>query len=665
MRIKTLLLLSIFLCLGLKSQSLAEIEKLTRDLKKPQKHAANSDLVFQLIEQYRFYNPGSCLKYAKKYDAYIKRHDPKNYGKLLMGYVYYYNDKNNIVKSKTFNNQSYHLNKKYNNISGLAINYIAYGRLFHLNADHANAVKNYLKAIDYAQKSGDLPTVNYAYRSLAFLFLDEGDVKKAYNYINRAISEATKSKNDNQLAFSYGVKAEIERTQNNLKNSEILFNKSAHLFTKLQNEYGLAWLKTNWSLLYLDQIPKSYQMQLEAQEIWDKIAPEHYMSIVNHYNIAYSYLDFYNQKLHATPFPEKQLLTEANRELKISRDIAKKNNNMQWVMFGYLGMADVAYAEKNIEKYKQNYDKYQQIHDSLYSQKRKNEIASIESQKVVDLKNKELQINRLLLKNKEKQKWYYIGAIVLVAVIGFLLWLQYRQSKKNNTKLKRLNLALDKANKNKMRFFGILNHDLRSPITSLVSFLHLQNDAPEFLEKTEKQRLEAQTTKSAEQLLRQMEDLLLWSKSQMENFQPHPSSFYVEELFEQLKQEIIWNKNTTVEFMSEKKLKIYTDKEYLRTILRNILSNANKILTDKADAKIICLAAEKPGHILIEVIDNGGGAELSKFRGLFYDDEAVGIRHGLGMHVIRELCQALNAKISVDSNKEMGETKISLKIEKI
>ena len=216
-----------------------------------------------------------------------------------------------------------------------------------------------------------------------------------------------------------------------------------------------------------------------------------------------------------------------------------------------------------------------------------------------------------------------------------------------------------------MRFFGILNHDLRSPITSLVSFLHLQNDAPEFLEKTEKQRLEAQTTKSAEQLLTQMEDLLLWSKSQMENFQPHPSSFYVEELFDQLKQEIIWNKNTTVEFMSEKKLKIYTDKEYLRTILRNILSNANKILTDKADAKIICLAAEKPGHILIEVIDNGGGAELSKFRGLVYDDEAVGIRHGLGMHVIRELCQALNAKISVDSNKEMGETKISLKIEKI
>ena len=76
---------------------------------------------------------------------------------------------------------------------------------------------------------------------------------------------------------------------------------------------------------------------------------------------------------------------------------------MQWVMFGYLGMADVAYAEKNIEKYKQNYDKYQQIHDSLYSQKRKNEIASIESQKVVDLKNKDPQITRLLLKNKEKK----------------------------------------------------------------------------------------------------------------------------------------------------------------------------------------------------------------------------------------------------------------------
>ena len=107
--------------------------------------------------------------------------------------------------------------------------------------------------------------------------------------------------------------------------------------------------------------------------------------------------------------------------------------------------------------------------------------------------------------------------------------------KKINIKLHHLNAELENANKTKMRFFGILNYDLRSPVVGLIHFLKLKKDAPELLDEEIKNRLENQTFKSAENLLVQMEDLLLWSKGQMDHFQPEKKIIFGEGVFEENK----------------------------------------------------------------------------------------------------------------------------------
>ena len=88
------------------------------------------------------------------------------------------------------------------------------------------------------------------------------------------------------------------------------------------------------------------------------------------------------------------------------------------------------------------------------------------------------------------------------------------------------------ANKIKLYFFSILNHDLRGPLASLIHFLHLQKNDPEILDPKTKERLEKTTIESAEHLLESMEDLLLWSKGQMENFKPYPKKLNLKMLFD-------------------------------------------------------------------------------------------------------------------------------------
>ena len=658
-----------FLPISIFSQEFSKLDFFRTESRKNNTDEKQFELQEKLIEIYRIFNPDSCFFYTQKNLQLIKKNNwQEKRGKTLLGLVGYCTEKNKLNEGLKFNKRSLLINQKNKDNYHLADNYYMFGRLFHQKGEHADAVKNYMIAIDYGEKSNNFWIVSSAYRSLAFLYLDESNEEKSYENINKALAVAQKAKSKEALGFCYGVLAEIERNFQKFNEAGNHFKTAYQYFKETQNDYGMAWLYTNWSLLDITKLMESYKMQLKAQNIWNKISPNHYMSVVNHHNMAYSYMDFfkdYNQYKSQLKFKRSELLPKAQEEFDISKNIAQKNNNMQWVMFNYSGMAELSKTKKDLDSYVKNITQLYTTRDSIYSQKRKNEIAKIESQKVVNQKNKEIALNKIIIKNKEQEKIYYLLGLAALFVIGILLFFLYRQSKKNSSRLQSLNQELEKANKNKMRFFGILNHDLRSPVVSLIHFLNLQKDAPELIDSETKFRLEKQTSDSADQLLTQMEDLLLWSKGQMENFEPDKQFYNVDEVFNEIKKEFVWVSNIDLHFEIPSNLKIFTDKEYLKTILRNLINNAVKVLQNANQAHILCKVWEQDDFHYILIKDNGGGTNIEKFRALYDDKISIGTTKGLGMHVIRDLCKAIDCKIEVNTNVEVGETKIMLCIKKV
>ena len=277
----------------------------------------------------------------------------------------------------------------------------------------------------------------------------------------------------------------------------------------------------------------------------------------------------------------------------------------------------------------------------------------------------EKNVQKLQIEVAEKNKKYFIIGSLLLAIIGGMFFYQGRNRKIANKKLQILNTELDKANKNKALFLGILNHDLRSPVASLVNFLKIQKNSPELMDEETRKRLNLQATTSAEKLLKNMEDLLLWSKSQMEKFEVQRKIFAVSELFSDLKNEFSWVEETIIHFQNPENLELNSDKEFLKTILRNLIANSAKILTDKTNGKIVCAAKSTGNTVEISIKDNGGGSDLEKFSALYNDQGKIGIKNGLGLHVIRDLCKAINAEIKVNSDKIIGETEVVVYMRKI
>jgi K+-sensing histidine kinase KdpD len=183
----------------------------------------------------------------------------------------------------------------------------------------------------------------------------------------------------------------------------------------------------------------------------------------------------------------------------------------------------------------------------------------------------------------------------------------------------------------------------------------LQKDSPEIFDEESKNRLQQKTILGAENLLSSMEDILLWSKGQMTNFKPVIKNIAIGNLFADTQKHFDSFENVTITF-EPTYLQINTDENYLKTIMRNFTSNAIKALEYTPNATICWKAYQQNDKIFLSITDNGPGASSELLKALYDDKEVVGIKSGLGLHLIRDLAKAINATITTHANKYNGTT---------
>ncbi len=311
--------------------------------------------------------------------------------------------------------------------------------------------------------------------------------------------------------------------------------------------------------------------------------------------------------------------------------------------------------------------RYQKEHaklqDQLADEKSKKNVAEMEALYQNERKQGEINklsardtINKLKIEEANQQLIYLLLVIAAVLTIGILFFVQSRNRKQHNAQLQLLNEELKKMNANKTRFFSIINHDLRSPVANLIHFLQLQKESPELFDEATRLRLEHKTMEGAENLLQSMEDMLLWSKGQMQQFKPTTEKLKIRDLFAEL--EVYFVSNSKIELLVDKTTEavLFTDFNYLLTILRNLTSNAIKALEKVEKPVIHWSVTETENGTILTIKDNGSGASKSQFKALYDASEVVGIKTGLGLHLIRDLAEAINCKVEVNTEPNSGTT---------
>lgn len=557
--------------------------------------------------------------------------------------------KANFTLAKKLNEDSYTKNKKANNTFGLAYNQYNYAQIFHRKSDYVNAVKNYHLATEYATNTKNYVLQHKIYVGLSGVYLDQKNYQKSLDYAQKSIDLYSTSKDKFQKATAIGFKAETYRLMGKIKEAEDLFSKAFELHKSINKKEGMAWVLGNWSLIYDLDLIKSAEMELEAEKLWDKIAPEGYLAVNNLGNIGWcfdyiahndSLVKIYSPKIGIKT--KEEYLNQAEKYYQKAINISKKTKTPNIYLYFSKSLADLQSRRNNYKEAYQNLLTYSKLNDSLYSQENKNKISEFENAKKIALKDKEIEINQLTIKKNQQQKIFFILLALLLGSIGILLYFQNKNKIATNKRLQKLNEDLAHSNYVKNRFFNILNHDLRGPLAHIVQFFHFKNE--NIFEGENLKDMEQRITLKTENLLHSMEDLLLWGKSQMQTFEIQKENIWVSSIFEYLEKHFSYLDNYQIEFNNPKNLKLFSDEDILKTICRNLTANAVNALEEKENKKIIWEAYSDANSSFLKITDFCGATE-DTFKNLNSNTEHIGIKHGLGLHLIKELSKSLDINI--------------------
>ena len=192
--------------------------------------------------------------------------------------------------------------------------------------------------------------------------------------------------------------------------------------------------------------------------------------------------------------------------------------------------------------------------------------------------------------------------------------------------------SLRELNATKDKLFRIIAHDLKNPMTALMSITQSLSMAYMQLDEKDKETAIRQVNKAAGDLHRLLDNLLQWTTAQSGKMQFHPETFDLHQIAQEnlsLAEPLARKKKITVEADMPERCLVTADKNMIGTVFRNLLSNAIKFTPEGGSIalhiKEIRSDKDRSGYE-ISVADSGVGIPKDRLETLFQMENASSTR---------------------------------------
>lgn len=236
--------------------------------------------------------------------------------------------------------------------------------------------------------------------------------------------------------------------------------------------------------------------------------------------------------------------------------------------------------------------------------------------------------------------------------------------KYNNAQLKVEKERAEKSDKLKSIFLANMSHEIRTPMNSIIGFtkLLLTNG----FNKSQTKKYLKIINKNSEQLLTLLNDIIDLSKIEIGELKLDKSEFSLTTLMEEIYSSFYVNKHLQekqidfkYDFYEELDCNVISDRNRLKQILNNLISNAIKF-TEKGSIHFGCYFIE-PGILKCYVKDTGPGISdkhkyeiFNRFVQVDREEHSKKEGTGLGLSITKGLIKLLGGEIGIKSKKDKG-----------
>lgn len=215
-------------------------------------------------------------------------------------------------------------------------------------------------------------------------------------------------------------------------------------------------------------------------------------------------------------------------------------------------------------------------------------------------------------------------------------------------------------NELKNRFIAMISHEIRTPITTIVSSIDLLETYANRLNESKKKRINKRMMGASHRIIELIEEVLLMSKADAGKMYAEYSNVDIRGLIQSIvdsqKGGKLKQRNVEVNINLQED-SFLSDERLLSHILNNLLSNAGKY--SRRESTVRVSVTEKDGQMRISVEDEGMGIDEKYQRRIFepffrtrevFDIEGT----GLGLPIVKGSAEAMGGAVDVTSQKGEG-----------
>jgi len=481
---------------------------------------------------------------------------------------------------------------------------------------------------------GDSSKIAASLNNVAVSYNDIGDIAKALKYYQKAVKMSMDINEIESIDLVFNNIGVIYLNLNQYDSAYFYFNKSLAISKKFNNKQILSNAYTNLGNYYikLGETKQAINFLKEGLRIAQEIEIVYEIeSVAEQLHEAYALVGDYKNayKIH--------------RLLKQMSDSA---NNLQT-------MQKITELETQAK-----FDKEQKLQQLL--------------QEKIDIK-KEIELS------KQKQIRNIAWLFVLTTMV--MLFVLYRNYKKKSVLYKSLMVHRDEViaqkeeiesqrdeieelNNTKDKFFTIIAHDLKNPISGIYQLSGIMKDRFDFTETEKLKEYVSQIHLSTQKSYELLENLLSWARVQTGSIKLNITDFNLTHLIQEniaLLSENMKQKKIQVSFDTCNDCNAIADEEMINTVIRNLLHNAIKFSPEQGK---ISFKIELHNKFWIVSVHNSG-KEISKpdllklFKlgnNKFLESKSKEKGTGLGLVLCKEFIELHKGKIWAESEFNKGTT---------
>lgn len=393
-------------------------------------------LLGRLCEVYSTLQPDTAIKYATEQLVLATKLEWIRgiaYANSSFGATYY--AKNDLLRSAEYYNKAIEIWLRQDDKILLAENYAKAGDVYFLQEDHPAALDYLLKACNLYDDIGDKLNAAKTTARIGDIYNSQNDAGKAMEYLQKALQLYQELNDSVAIGHVSASIGKVHLGKQDYGSALTHFNKALTIFEKANKKHEISLIYSSIGSAHIGI--KDYSSALAfyfkamnlSRAIGNKYGEETAVG-----NIGEAYLamakdrDLILKPDSLVPANKNVLLQKAVEYLLAGIVLCNETRNQAALAEFYPKLSE-AYAMQGLYKSALDYHLlYSMVKESLSGTERKIRLYNVQAQHELELKNKQIELDKLAIEKKQNERIFYIAGIAGLLIVIIFIAMERRKS---------------------------------------------------------------------------------------------------------------------------------------------------------------------------------------------------------------------------------------------